>query len=263
VSHEVVVMKKCTKCGCSKPLSEFHNCASKKSGKFAACKACRNAHNKAKASETGHDVLYARRKQKVGAEAISQQSRSYYLRNKDRIKAKAKEWGEKNPERKKENRKRHYDENRSQYIQYASDWAAENPEKRRRIRSAHVNRIRATRPSEFVARNAARKMVARVMANTGKAKRGKTYDALGYTKQDFVSHIESQFQLGMGWHNHGSWEIDHIIPISELVKNGVTEVSKINALSNLRPIWAQENRAKHAHFELVSPKAAFITKARS
>lgn len=254
-------MKTCTKCGVIKPLSEFHNCASKKGGKFSACKVCRNAHNKAKSAEVGHDVIWAQRKARVGEEEIRQKNRKYYLKNQERIKARTRDWAEKNPELKKANRKRHYQENREKYIQSARDWCANNRERRRKIAKDHLERLRLERPDEYVAITAARKMVARVLANTEKTKRGRTYETLGYNKQDFVRHIESLFQDGMTWDNHGEWHIDHIIPVSELVKSGVTDPSKINALANLRPIWAHENHAKHAKFELAPPEASFITKA--
>ena len=255
-------MKTCTKCAQVKPLFDFHNCATKKDGKFSACKDCRNAYNKAKAAEIGHDVLYKQQKAKIGEDELKRRSREYYLKNKDRIKAKAREWSKNNPERKKENRKRHYRENREQYIQSASDWVASNPCRRRKIAKDYIGRMRESQPEKYVAITAARKMLSRVLANTGKTKRGKTYEALGYNKQDFICHIERLFQDGMSWDNHGKWHIDHIISVSELVKNGVTDPAKINALANLRPIWAHENHVKHARFELAPPEARFITKAQ-
>lgn len=254
-------MKTCTKCGVTKPLSEFHNCASKKDGKFPACKDCRNAYGRAKAEEIGHDVIWARTKARLGEDALRQQRRDYYLRNQERIKAKTRAWGAANPERKKQNRIRHYEENKARYEERAKKWAEGNRPRRRKIALDYQKRMRRERPEEYVAVQSARKMVARVLVNTGRKKRGRTYEILGYNKQDFVRHIESLFQDGMTWDNHGEWHIDHIIPVSELVKSGVTDPAKINALANLRPIWAHENHVKHARFELAPPEAGFITKA--
>lgn len=86
---------------------------------------------------------------------------------------------------------------------------------------------------------------------------------LGYNRQQFGQHIKSQFQDGMTWENHGEWHIDHIIPVSELVRCGVTDPAKINALSNLRPMWAADNMSKRALFELAPPDAAHVTRRRA
>jgi hypothetical protein len=48
----------------------------------------------------------------------------------------------------------------------------------------------------------------------------------------------------MGWHNMKDWQIDHILPISQ--PRIVDDVVALNQLSNLRPMWAEENNAKKA-----------------
>jgi len=70
--------------------------------------------------------------------------------------------------------------------------------------------------------------------NTNKI--GKTIDLLGYSSDEFRIHIESLFTQGMTWENHGEWHIDHIKDVS-LFEEG-THPSVVNALSNLRPLWA-------------------------
>lgn len=72
---------------------------------------------------------------------------------------------------------------------------------------------------------------------------------LGYTKEDLISHLESMFEDGMSWDNYGygngKWNIDHIVPISYFLKNDITDdPGIINALSNLRPMWHEENLRK-------------------
>jgi hypothetical protein len=124
-------------------------------------------------------------------------------------------------------------------------------------------RKREENPREYVATVAARKMLARILGCTGRKKRGRTFDVLGYNRQQFEQHIESQFQDGMTWANHGEWHIDHIIPVSELIRCGVTDPARINALPNLRPIWAADNLSKGALFELAPPDAAHITKRKA
>ena len=84
----------------------------------------------------------------------------------------------------------------------------------------------------------------RTLVATNGKKSGTTFDVLGYTKEDLVSHIERQFSKGMSWENYGEWHIDHIVPVSWHVKNGEKDPKVINALTNLRPLWAKDNFSK-------------------
>ena len=91
----------------------------------------------------------------------------------------------------------------------------------------------------------------------------RTSQALGYTPERLRAHIESLFTEGMTWQNHGEWHIDHIVPIMEFVRLGVTDLARINALANLRPIWAQENYSKCDDFTLAAydPKLQAVLRA--
>ena len=69
----------------------------------------------------------------------------------------------------------------------------------------------------------------------------------GYSLKEFKAHVEAQFTNGMTWQNYSIlWEIDHIFPIAEFIRNGVTNHKIIHALINLRPILKSENRKKQA-----------------
>lgn len=91
---------------------------------------------------------------------------------------------------------------------------------------------------------AARDMLKRVLSITGSKKRARTAVEIGYTPDDLRDHIAAQFRPGMSWANHGKWHIDHIDPVSSMVARGVTDPKEINALSNLRPLWAHENLSR-------------------
>jgi len=71
-------------------------------------------------------------------------------------------------------------------------------------------------------------------------------DLVGYTCEDLMTHLESQFEEGMSWDNKGQWHIDHVIPRSRFNSNSPedTEFKKCWALSNLQPLWAADNIAK-------------------
>ena len=98
------------------------------------------------------------------------------------------------------------------------------------------------------ARSKCKSLLRRVLQLTGRKKVTKTYDSLGYTEKELLAHISGQFKDGMSWESRESFHIDHIIPISWLVKNGITDPKVINALSNLQPLYPSENRAKSDNY---------------
>lgn len=76
---------------------------------------------------------------------------------------------------------------------------------------------------------------------------------LGYTVEDVRRHIERQFSRKMSWAAflRGEIHIDHIRPLSKFNLNDPAELKAAWALSNLRPLWADENRKKHAKLLLL------------
>jgi 5-methylcytosine-specific restriction endonuclease McrA len=79
-------------------------------------------------------------------------------------------------------------------------------------------------------------------------KRGHKWCLLvGYTLQDLIVHLESNFDRFMTWNNYGSyWHVDHIIPRSFFKYKNTedSEFKKCWALSNLQPLEAKENIRK-------------------
>lgn len=70
----------------------------------------------------------------------------------------------------------------------------------------------------------------------GKKKEGSTLELLGYSALELKTHIEALFTIGMTWDNYGEWHVDHIIGVVFFDKD--TPANIVNALSNLRPMWA-------------------------
>lgn len=79
-------------------------------------------------------------------------------------------------------------------------------------------------------------------------KGGRKWESLvGYTISDLMTHLERQFAKGMTWDNRSEWHIDHIQPLASF-KFDSPEDSEFRAawaLTNLRPIWAEENLRKN------------------
>ena len=87
-------------------------------------------------------------------------------------------------------------------------------------------------------RGKCRNMVRRCVL-AGFSKNKSTLQELGYSPEEFRLHIESKFLHGMSWENYGEWHIDHIKMISRFSLD--TSISVVNALSNLRPLWKEDN----------------------
>lgn len=69
---------------------------------------------------------------------------------------------------------------------------------------------------------------------------------VGYSVDDLMHHLEQQFVDGMTWDNYGEWHIDHIIPKSLFQYRTPKDkgFQRCWCLSNLRPLWANENIRK-------------------
>lgn len=78
-------------------------------------------------------------------------------------------------------------------------------------------------------------------------RKGKSHEQiLGASFQAVRQFLESKFQSGMSWENHGQWHIDHIIPLSSAKSQ--EEFIKLNHYTNLQPLWAKDNLSKGAKF---------------
>lgn len=104
-------------------------------------------------------------------------------------------------------------------------------------------KLKAEEPEKWKAIQCCRNWITRCIKN-GHSKTKSTQTELGYTYSEFIEDIESKMRPGMTWGNHGEWHIDHIKPVSAFVNDGITDPSIINALSNMQPLWAEENMAK-------------------
>lgn len=66
---------------------------------------------------------------------------------------------------------------------------------------------------------------------------------LGCTFKKIRNHLESKFETGMTWDNHGDWHIDHIVPLSNAMDK--KQLSHLLRWQNVRPLWAEVNLRKN------------------
>jgi len=74
---------------------------------------------------------------------------------------------------------------------------------------------------------------------------------LGYSREELRRHLEAQFTTGMTWEKFlaGEIDIDHVRPRMTFSYSSMDDpqFKECWALSNLRPMWARENRSHGAN----------------
>jgi len=71
--------------------------------------------------------------------------------------------------------------------------------------------------------------------------------------ENFILHLESQFQDWMNWNNYGlyngtpnyGWDIDHVMPVSSATTE--EELLMLNHYTNLQPLCSYINRDVKRH----------------
>lgn len=111
-----------------------------------------------------------------------------------------------------------------------------------RTRVAAYKKRRRNEDHMFKLRSNIGTLIANALANQGYKKSSKSATILGCSFDEFYSHIEQQFTLGMSWDNRSLWHIDHIIPLSFATNE--SELLLLNHYSNLRPFWSNDNQVK-------------------
>lgn len=166
---------------------------------------------------------------------------------KDCVRENRKKWYEKNKGKVLEYQKVYESNNRDKINETKRKWLAKNrDELLKKRRERHADRY--VSDVTYSINHKARSMLRRVLKATDKPKDFCTFEKIGYTANDLVKRMEVQFKDGMNWDNFGEWEIDHKIPISLMVKKGEFRPEIINALSNLQPMWREQNRSKGARY---------------
>lgn len=96
------------------------------------------------------------------------------------------------------------------------------------------------------AKKTAKNLVWNTIIRCRQKKTDRTHKLLGYSAEELVTHIESQFTEGMSWENIA---VDHRIPVKAFIDHGITDMSIINHLSNLQPLFREENLRKSDRYK--------------
>ena len=140
---------------------------------------------------------------------------------------------------------------REKQARYMTDWMSKNRESRIAYMREYNKKIaRPRRASLYYSDPLAaiamrcRSRLTKAFSRFGYTKRSSTSDLVGCDWPTLKAHIERQFSSGMSWQNRSDWHIDHIRPLASATSE--EELVSLCHYSNLRPLWAQDNRKKAA-----------------
>lgn len=76
-------------------------------------------------------------------------------------------------------------------------------------------------------------------------KSARTEELLGCSIPDFILYVESKFEPGMSWENHGkTWDLDHILPCALFDLTKPEHQRRCFHFSNYQPLACEDNSKK-------------------
>ena len=227
------MIKKCTKCCLEKPIEEFSKAKGRKDGYREVCKLCRNLHDSSKNYEPSNILEKSCRKCKLDKSInnfhFNRRNLDGYEKDcKECRQIKTKEQYIKNGEKIREKRLEYYYSNKEII----------------KVKRLVYQKKRLKEDPFFKLQRNLRNRLYYALKNTTWKKNTHFSEYIGCERALLISHIESQFTLGMSWDNYGEFEIDHIIPLASA--NTEEELYKLCHYTNLQPLWKEENASKGA-----------------
>jgi len=202
--------------------------------------------------------------------------KNYYLKNKEKIDKRHKEYAKTH----KEEAKRYREEHKKEWTEYHKNYQKEyyqlnknkidkrhkeynlehkkelveyHKQHQKRYRKSHINQIRINENNRikidinFKLTKYLRNRLYLALKNNQKT--GHTLELLGCSIKFLKEHLEKEFREGMNWNNwgvgEGKWNIDHIRPCASFDLSKASEQKKCFHYTNLQPLWARENYSKN------------------
>ena len=265
--------KKCKRCNVEKDLEKFCIAKYGKLGRSARCKDC---------AKQQRDLPTEKEKLKI-------KHAKHYVENRKEIKEKSKEWAKNNEDYIKEYRKTYAANNKEYTKKYQQKYRDDNKEilKEKKKKYYSNNKEKLNKARKIYKENNKEKVLTQIRKYTNKRrlndskyrlrksmscaiqgglkakKLRKGWQTLvPYTLEELKLHLESKFTKGMTWENYGKdgWHIDHIIPQSLFRYDSYNHPAfhACWALSNLQPLWADENLAKRDKIKMTSNIKKFL-----
>jgi hypothetical protein len=232
-----LVTKICKKCKLDLDIECFQKYNTTKNGKIYSyrmqpCKDCKSIYMKNYAL-TNLDIIKS--KKKIYYHKNINKIKEYRLKNKEHLSKMAKEYRAKNLLKLRKYDRDYWHKNKTSKLLKYYKW----------------HHLKLLNDPVFKLRNNISKSIFRILKENGSSKKGLSIiNFLQYTLKSLRDHIEKQFEDWMTWDNWGmldasswKWNLDHIIPQSDLPYTSMTDENfkKCWALENLRPYSAKQN----------------------
>lgn len=239
ISRQEAIEKNLTHYFTGKPCKHGH--ISQRYTKKSTCIQCKN-----ESYDPDKNKSRCKEYQRKNREVIREKSKEYREKNAEEIKAKKAAYFQKNKEILMAKNRENISKNRKANLEYHRRYSIEKKHIRDAYKKRNKKRI-AEYKKQYKKENPLDTFTRNTLTRLERSSGGSKYEELiGYTQDEFISHIESQFVEGMSWDNRSQWHVDHIKPVSVFIKEGVKDIKIINALSNLQPLWAKDNQSKGA-----------------
>ena len=221
---EELVQKICSKCKILKNVKDFNK---RKKGKGGLCEICKYCDKEYKSK------YYLKNKDK-----INKRNKEYYIKHcKDEQYGRReynKKYREENKKKISENKKEYAKANKEKIKINNTRYRENNKEKLRKYRKEYnytlnykISKILRSRQWKAFSANNSQKHIS-------------TIDLLGCSIEFFKKYLESKFTKGMSWENRGNngWHIDHIRPCSSFDLSDPEQQKICFHYTNQQPLWA-------------------------
>lgn len=183
-----------------------------------------------------------------------QRARRRYAEKGQECRAKTRKWREQNKqhlreynaafaasytERRAELNKDRYDADPEAARARVSAYRASNPE----VARAYKAKQRAEKTPAYLA-DKVRIRLWECLRRVGARKSASSIELTGLDAKDLRHYLESLFEEGMTWENHGEWHIDHIRPCASFDLTDPVQQRECFHYTNLQPLWAVDNLKK-------------------
>ena len=248
-SIKLKMEKKCTGCGETKPLEEYHKHKTCKYGRRAKCKLCKNAYKKAyDQSEAGK----AYKKKYNQSEKGKAYQKAYRQTEKNKAKKKAYDKKYKQSEAGKAAQKKYEQSEAGKAKRKAYIESEAGKAKKKAYEQSEAGKAKKKAYKKNRYHNDPIFKLHNILSSgfcdwiKGNRKTCRTEQYVGCTYKELLDHLESQFEEGMTWENQGEWHIDHFKAQSRFDPTIEEEAFKCWHYTNLQPMWASEN-IKHSN----------------
>jgi hypothetical protein len=249
---DVPFEKQCVKCQTFKPIDNFYHRKGGKDGHRSECKVCQDTKADAWAAANPER---AKASMLVRDKAWKQKNRERYLaqariRDNARWPKRREQHREGQKRRRLANpelyRERDRERGRRYYAKYLDKCRAKGRRDDRKRQPQKTEYMRQKRLSDMNFRLAGKLRISLCQALRGKAKATSALKLLGCSLPDFRIYLESKFEPGMSWENHGKygWHIDHIMPLAIFDLTNPEHQKRAFHFSNMQPLWAADNMSK-------------------